>query len=183
MIAIPDLGLAVGDAYAAIELSALLGKIGKRNQVRIGSNYSYEDLRNSPAVVIGAFNNRWTMQMTSSLHFGFAEEGDQGFIREQGPLGRRWYVKPDPKGNTAEDFAVVTRLLNSRTGQFVVAVAGIQSYGTRAAGELISSPEYLEKALQTAPADWEQKDLQIVIQTTVIDSIPSPPRVVAIYVW
>jgi hypothetical protein len=88
MVEYPDYGLAAGDVYTAIRLSALIGQMGKKNQVRIGGQYSFEDLRNSPAVVIGAFNNRWTMQMTSNLHFAFAEEGDQSFIREEGPSGR-----------------------------------------------------------------------------------------------
>jgi hypothetical protein len=183
MVEYPDYGLAAGDVYTAIRLSALLGQMGKKNQVRIGGHYSFEDLRNSPAVVIGAFNNRWTMQMTSNLHFAFAEEGDESFIREEGPSGRRFYSKVDSNGNAIDDYAVVTRLLNSKTGQFVVVVAGIKSYGTQAAGEFVSGPEYLRKVLQAAPQDWERKNVQIVLQTTVTDGICGPPQVVAIYAW
>lgn len=183
MVEYPDYGLAAGDVYAAVRLSALLGQIGKMNQVRIGGNYSFEDLRNFPAVVIGAFNNRWTMQMTSNLHFRFAEERGESIIREDGASARRWYSKSDANGKAIEDFAVVTRLLNSKTGQFVVVVAGIKSYGTQAAGEFVSSPESLERALRTAPQDWKRKNLQIVIHTAVTDSVPGPPEVVATYVW
>jgi hypothetical protein len=183
MVEYPDYGLAVGDVYTAIRLSALFGQIGKKNQVRIGDNYSFEDLRNSPAVVIGAFNNRWTMQMTSNLHFAFVDEGDQSLIREEGPSGRRWYSKTDSNGKALEDYAVVTRLLNSATGQFVLIVAGIKSYGTQAAGEFVSSPEYLQKALQKAPPDWEGRNVQIVLETPVTDGLPGPLQVVAIYVW
>ncbi len=183
MVEYPDYGLASGDVYTAIRLSGLFGQIGKKNQVRIGGDYSFEDLRSSPAVVIGAFNNRWTMQMTSSLHFAFADEGDQSIVREEGPSGRHWFAKSDSNGKTLEDYAVVTRLLNSKTGQFVVIVAGIKSYGTQAAGEFVSNPEALRAALQTAPPDWEKKNMQIVLQTPVTDGLPSPPQVVAYYVW
>jgi hypothetical protein len=183
MVEYPDYGLAVGDVYAATGMSALLGRIGKKNQVRIGGNYSFEDLRNSPAVVIGAFNNRWAMQMTSNLHFAFAEAGDQSIIKEEGPTGRRWRSETDANGNAVEDYAVVTRLLNSKTGQFVVVVAGIKSYVTQAAGEFVSNPEYLEKALRSAPPDWPRKNLQIVIETPVTDFLPGPPQAIAIYVW
>ncbi|MGA3372205.1 MAG: hypothetical protein ABSC48_10645 [Terracidiphilus sp.] len=179
----PDYGLAAGDVRAAIRLSALFGQFRKKNQVRIGGNYSFEDLRNSPAVVIGAFNNKWTMQMTSNLHFAFAEEGVVTLIQEEGPSRRRWYSKVDPNGKAIEDYAVITRLLNSKTGQFVVVVAGIRSYGTQAAGEFVSDPEYLEKALRTATPDWEMKNVQILIQTTVTDAIPGTSQVVAVYVW
>jgi hypothetical protein len=179
----PDYGLASGDVYTAIRLSGLFGQIGKKNQVRIGGDYSFEDLRSSPAVVIGAFNNRWTMQMTSNLHFAFADEGEQSIIREVGDSGRKWYSKTDSTGKAIEDYAVVTRLLNSTTGQFVVIVAGIKSYGTQAAGEFVANPEYLQTALAAAPPGWDGRNVQIVLQTAVTDGLPGPPKVAAIYVW
>ena len=77
----------------------------------------------------------------------------------------------------------MTRLLNSKTGQFVVATAGILAEGTQAAAEFVSSSASLEEALKTAPADWPKKNLQFVVQTTVTDSIPGPPQVIAIYTW
>ena len=183
MVEYPDYGLAGGDVYTAIRLTGFFGQMGKKNQVRIGGDYSFEDLRSSPAVVIGAFNNRWTMQMTSNLHFAFIDEGDQSLIREKGPSGRRWYSKTDSNEKSGEDYALVTRLLNSRTGQFVLIVAGIKSYGTQAAGEFVSSSEYLEAALKTAPPGWEGKNMQILLQTPVTDGLPGTPQVVATYAW
>jgi hypothetical protein len=183
MVEYPDYGLAVGDVYTAIRLSSLFGQIGKKNQVRIGGHYSFEDLRNSPAVIIGAFNNRWTMQMMSDLHFRFTDEGDESIIQEEGPTGRRWHSKFDSNGRTMEDFAVVTRLLNSGTGKFVVVVAGIRSYGTQAAGEFVSGPEYLQAGLQSVSPDWHRRNAQIILQTPVTDGLPGPPQVVASYVW
>jgi hypothetical protein len=183
MVEYPDYGVAAGDAYAAVRLSALLGKMGKESQVRIGTHYSFADLRSSPAIVVGAFNNRWTMQMTSNLHFAFVEEEGQEMIREQGPAGRAWRPKYGPHGEVIEDFGVVTRLLNSKTGQFVVSTAGILADGTQAAAELVSSSQYLEEALRTAGTGWAKKNLQFVVQTTVTDSVPGPPQAVAIYTW
>ena len=186
MVEIPDWGVATGDVYAAVQLSVALGRMSKKNHVRIGGNYSFEDLRNSPAVVVGAFNNRWTMQMTSNLHFAFVERDGQlpvGHIQEEGKSGRELYPKYGLNGAATEDYAVVTRLLNSKTGQFVVAIGGILSYGTQAAGELVSNAESLEKALQSAPPDWRKRNLQILVHTTVTDGVSGPPQVVAVYVW
>jgi hypothetical protein len=73
--------------------------------------------------------------------------------------------------------------VNSETGQFVVAVAGIKANGTQAAGEFASSTSNLEEALRSAPSGWNEKNLQIVLQTTVTDSVTGPPRVVAMYAW
>jgi hypothetical protein len=121
--------------------------------------------------------------MMSNLHFSFASEGDQPFIQEEGPKGRRWYSKLDSNGRAVEDYAVVTRILNSRTGQFVVIVAGIKSYSTQAAGEFVSSPVYLQTGLQSVSPDWEKRNMQIILQTPVTDGLPGSPQVVASYVW
>ena len=180
MMVYPGYGVASGDAYAAVRISNLLLQMGKPSQVRIGKSYSFEDLRTSPAVVLGAFNNKWTMQMTSNLHF--ALQFDAG-IKEQIPSGRVWESQFNSHGEYTADYGVVSRLLDSKTGQFLVSAGGIGSPGTQAAGEVISNLQYLEEALQTAPADWNKKNFQLVVQTNVIDSIPGPPHVVASYFW
>ncbi|MGA2806522.1 MAG: hypothetical protein ABSE87_00235 [Terracidiphilus sp.] len=178
-----DYGVALGDAYAAVSLSAQLGKIGKLAQVRIGTNYSFEDLRNSPAVVVGAFNNKWTMQLTSNLHFAFVEEHEEFMIREESGQRRIWETRKGPRGETIEDFALVSRLLDSKTGQFTITVAGIGGAGTQAAGEFVSNPAYLEEGLRNAPSGWQTKNLEVVLETTVTDTVAGPPHAVAAYYW
>ena len=180
---IPSLGVAVGDAYAGVSLSGLLGQIGKPSQVRIGSNYSFEDLRNSPAVVVGAFNNRWTMDLTKSLHFAFVEKEGESVIQEQISGGRVWRMNTVNAAGESSDFAIVGRILDSRTGQFFVIVGGVGGAGTQAAAEFVSHPGYLEKGLRDAPPDWQKKNLEIVVQTIITDSIPGPPQAVAAYYW
>jgi hypothetical protein len=177
-----DFGVALGDAYAAVSLSNLLGKIGKADQVRIGANYSFEDLRNSPAIVVGAFNNRWTMHLTDNLHFALVEKNGDEAIQEQIAGGRVWSAIENSPGQ-ATDYAIVARLIDSKTGQFTVAVAGIWGAGTQAAAEFISDPANLEEGLRDAPPDWRTKNLELVLQTTVTDSVAGPPHVVAAYYW
>lgn len=172
-----------GDASAAVAVSALLGKIGKPSQLRVGMHYSFADLRNSPAVVVGAFNNRWTMQFTSSLRFVFIEDDGRFMIRDQTNGGQVWEKHFDKKGEMIDDTAIVARLLDSKTGQFTIIVAGIGERGTQAAGDFVSNPELLEQGLRSVPAGWQKKNLEIVLQTTVMDSVPGPPRVVAAYSW
>ncbi len=181
----PAFGVARGDTYAAVTLSAFLGKIGKLDQVRIGSDYSFSDLKNSPSVIVGAFNNRWTLQITSNLHFAFVEQSGRNMIREQGGSGRVWEERYKNNDNLqpVEDSAIVARLLDSATGQFTIVVAGIGELGTQAASELVTRPELLEQSVRNLPRGWQKKNLEVVLQTTVTDSVPGPPRVVATYSW
>jgi len=178
-----DYGVAVGDVYAAVSVSSLLGQIGKPSQVRAGANYSFEDLSNSPSVVLGAFNNKWTMQIMRGLHFSFVEDNGQYMIREQIPGGRVWLPNISQTQHAGEDFAIVARLLDSKTGQFTIVAAGIFGSGTQAAGEFISNPTFLERGLRSISPDWQKKNMELVLQTAVTDSVAGPPRVVAYYVW
>jgi hypothetical protein len=171
----------MGDVYAATQLSALFARMNKPSQVRIGNNYSFEDLRNSPAVVIGAFNNHWTLQMTSNLPFVFAEHDGKFAIEEQGGSAKSFEV--NFAGDVVKDYAIVTRLLDSKTGQVLIAAAGIGANGTQAAGEFISGRDHLERAFKDAPSGWSSKNLQVVLGTTVTDSVAGPPRVITSYFW
>ena len=180
---IQNFGVAIGDVYAAVKVSALLGQLRKPSQVRIGSNYSFEDLANSPSVIVGAFNNRWTMQLTQDLHFRFVDENGQYQIRELVPGGRVWESTYNQTQSAGDDFAIVARLLDSKTGQFAIAAAGLSDNGTQAAGEFISNPKFLEKALAGADPNWPRKNMELVLKTSLTDAVTGPPQVVASYFW
>jgi len=171
------------DASVAAALSGLFGSLNKPNQLRIGAASTYEDLRNSPAALIGGFNSRWTMQLVSNLHFVFSKDYGRYTIHEQVPGGRVWTTRLGPHGETVEDFAIVGRLIDSKTGQFVVTIAGIGPRGTQAAGEFVSSSRFLKEGLADAPADWPNRNLEVLLETTVTDSVAGPPHVIATYSW
>lgn len=183
MVAYPDYGVAVGDVYAAVKISAMLGQLRKPSQVRIGTNYSFADLRNSPSVIVGAFNNKWTMQVTSGLHFAFVEENGNYTVREQSAGGKIWYSHLSSDQKSGDEYAIVARLLDSKTGQFTVIAAGITGNGTEAAGEFISNQTFLERGLRGAPSDWQKKNLELVLKTTVSDAMAGPPQVLATFAW
>lgn len=190
-----DYGVARGDVYAVVRISGCLGKLGKPTQLRIGSDNSYQDLRNSPGVIIGAFNNKWAMHLLANLRFAFVEEGGRFLIREQIPNGRTWPLPSElttvwgggpgtseVSGQTL-DYAIVGRLMDSKTGQFTILAAGLTGAGTAAAGEFISSPELMERAFHDAPPDWRKRNSLIVLRTSVTEDVPGPPAVVASYFW
>jgi hypothetical protein len=184
LYAVDDLGVAVGDVYAATQLSKFLDSQSKPSQLRIGQNYTFEDLRSSPSILIGAFNNKWSMQLTSNLRYRF-DDGSPGLgqILDSASPGRSWRVTTNEKGQTVRDFGLVARLINSKTGQFTVTIAGVGAAGTEAASEVVSNAAYSHEFLREAPADWEKKNVEIVVETTVTGIIASPPHVVATYFW
>ena len=166
------------DVYVAAELTDLFARIHKESQVRIGHDFNYEDLRNSPAVLVGAFDNPWTMRVDTELPILFQEPG---IIVERGGQARVWRMEGDKRGT--KDFAIIARLRNSKTGQFLVIAAGIGMVGTQAAGRFISRQGDLDTALRTAPKGWQDKNIEMVIESDVIEDSASPPRVVALKTW
>jgi hypothetical protein len=41
----------------------------------------------------------------------------------------------------------------------------------------------LENAFQKAPANWEKKNIQVVLKTRIVGGAPGPPTVEATYFW
>jgi hypothetical protein len=170
------------DAYAAEELSSFLVGQHLPTQIRLGSDYTYEDIRSSPTILVGAYNNPWMDRVMSDLPIGFRESEGVLWIEDRTKPGQVW--KASVEGRLGmKDFALVARVLNSKTGRFLLIISGVGMVGTKAAGRFVTREEDLETALRTAPRSWEKENLEIVLETDIVDGSPSPPRAVAVKVW
>ena len=176
ILPIKDVYVTVGDVAATAKITSFLSERKKTYDMRFGGDISVGDLRERPAILIGAFNNSWTLEMTDNLRFVFAYSHQ---IQDRFDQRRSW--KPDANYN--EDYAIVSRILNSKTGEILIAAAGVGQAGTRAAGEFLTSPKAIDSVMASAPKQWEKKNMQIVLHTTVINGSPNPPDVVATYFW
>jgi hypothetical protein len=82
-----------------------------------------------------------------------------------------------------EDYALISRVFEERSGQPVVSVAGITDFGTEAAAEFLSDEALLAVALVDAPKQWERKNLQLIIKTQVVGHTTGKPQFVARQIW
>ena len=180
---VKDTYLTVGDASATAQISSLLTSRHHSYDLRFGSDLSFGDLREGSAVLIGAFNNSWTLNMTDNLRF-FFEAGDTAemHVRDRFDMSRSWRPKFSG-GKFSEDYAIVSRILDSKTGGTLVTIAGLDHTGTRAAGDFVTDPQLLATLIKDAPKDWSKKNLQLVLHTNVVNDIPGSPTVVAAYYW
>ncbi len=183
IIPITDQFVGIGNAHAAVLLSGMFAARGKPVEIRYANDLSFTDLRGSPSILIGAFSNLWTLEMTRRLRFVFEQDGSARRIRDRA-ANRTWQLpRLAPDGKTPEDYAVVTRLFDSASGQPLISAGGITQYGTRAAGEFLTDRSLLEPALAKAPPDWAKKNLQVLLHTDVYKDTPAPPRVLAVHAW
>lgn len=177
--------VAMPDLVSITRLAGLLDLSGKPYQIRGQSSTNLSDLRNGPVILVGAFNNDWTLRLAGPLRFGFSRDGYHFWVSDRTkPLDKSRGMNYDtPYLKLTEDFAVITRAHDPTTERVVLIVAGLTGYGTTAAGEFVSNPTYLEELSKTAPRNWASKNMQIVISTKVINGNSGPPNVIEKYFW
>jgi hypothetical protein len=178
-----DTYMTLGDAWATAQISSLLTSHQHPFDLRFGNDLSFGDLRQGSVILIGAFNNSWTLNMTDNLRFVF-ESGDsaQMHIQDRVDRSRSWWPK-GRQGNIAGDYAIVSRIVDSKTGGILVIIAGLNHEGTRAAGEFATNPQMIADLVKDSPRDWNKKNLQVVLHTDVVNGVPSSPTVVAVHYW
>jgi hypothetical protein len=169
----------VGDVSAVTAITSMLARRGKSYQLRYAGDISPGDVHSAPTVLIGAFNNPWTIEVTSQLRFVFVG-GDTIQDRQ---TKRSWSVRVKPDRSTTDDYAIISRLLSADGRETTMTAAGIGQYGTQAASEFLSSPDRIADFAQTAPPAWQKKSLQIVLHTRVVDDVPGPVDVITTHVW
>jgi hypothetical protein len=177
--------VAIADAVAIARIAAVFQQRGRPYQIRENNLTSFADLRASPAVLIGMFSNAWTLQLGSEFRFVPTIEGDGhhvGIVDRQHPENSWRLSRPWPSMNVSRDYALVSRVLDPATGTLLVTAAGITPFGTAAAGEFLTSPDDLERALGHV-SDWSSRSLQIVLETQVIGGAAGAPHVVATHIW
>ena len=147
--------LAFGDAVTLARLTGLLRASRKKYDIRRGEDFTLTELRKGPVVLIGAFNNEWTMRLEDSLRFVFDRNSatEATYIRDRQQAGAvRWRGDPTmPYVQFTEDYAIISRFVNPLTERMVVVVAGMAKDGTMAAGEFVTEPQYMEALAKHAP--------------------------------
>jgi hypothetical protein len=172
-------GDTTGDSRACARFVSLITREQRPYELRYGSDISVGDLQDSPAVLVGAFNNPWTLKATNSLRFVFREGNriDDTWHKLPG-----WAVANSQDGGRTDDYAVISRLFDPRDGHVLIVAAGIGSFGTEAAAEFLTNPREMEEIVRKAPAGWQKKNLQIVLHVTVRD-VQETEEIVATQYW
>jgi hypothetical protein len=177
--------LALADVITLTRMAANLEIRHKTFRVVPASEAAFSQLREGPIVLIGAFDNIWTLRVTQKLRFGFeSKDGVALLVDRKSKQATAWATAWDlPYEKLSRDYAIVARIHDSTTGQPVIIAAGISEEGTEAAGEILYNPDYLDSLLAKVPPDWEKKNLEAVIETQVIQGHSGPPNVLAVETW
>ena len=179
------------DAVTMARVVGALESSGKTVVIRNENSRSFSDLREGPVVLIGAFNNEWSLRLTRQLRYSLALDAERHviYIKDaKNPNSRSWSWATNQSrdniggahGPVLQDYALISRIRNSQTGHVVVVIGGLYTYGTQSAGEFLTDPRLMQAISKASELDPNHPNLQIVLGTTVTDQTPGPPKVLAV---
>lgn len=187
----PSHTLPFADAVTMARVVGALESGGKTVVIRNENSRTFSDLREGAVVLIGAFNNEWSLRLTRQLRYSLSLDADKHliYIRDsKNPSDRSWSWATNQSrenvgqvhGPVLQDYALISRIRNSQTGHVVVVIGGLYTYGTQSAGEFLTDPRLMQAISKAVELDPAHPNLQIVLGTTVTDQTPGPPRVLAV---
>lgn len=139
-----------------------------------------------PVIYVGYYKP--LQPMMDSWRYTFVEDPSSRTIwvlDRESPLGKRkhWRTERIPAEQRNESYAIAARIIDRDLNRPMVIVAGIHALGTGGATEVLTNPVYLEALFREAPPDWQEMNLQAVVETRMVDEKPGPPKIIATHFW
>lgn len=177
----PRLYLIMSDSNS--RLASYFSANGSSLQYELARDTSLARLRPHPFILRGAFNNPLTRQAVASFRYSLN--------LDRATLLRQIVDRRDPSrhwdspmiGTLSKDYALIARAPEPRTGQTMFVIAGLGERGSAAATEFLTNPRYMQAFSASAPGGWENRNLEIVIETDLAGGDWGQPHVVASEIW
>lgn len=174
----------VSDVVSYSKITDLLTRRSVAYATKGSTDTSLDELRLGPVVLIGGFNNLWTMRLASRLRYRLVPKSDSvNTIQDSEHPSTFWaFDNLQPAIVNSRDYAIVASYYDTTIEQHVVIAAGIGKNGTVAATEFLTGEDHLKSWLaeKKLPAN---KNVELVLSTEVLDGEPGPPHVIAASIW
>jgi hypothetical protein len=171
-------------ASAVAQLSALLERSGgATTQLQSAATTPLTELREHPIILLGAYNNQWTLRLVQPLRFHFSPDPNAEAIVDEAHPGARWARDPSLPYSSADDYALVARFRDTTTDSWIVVLAGVGRNGTEAAAQFATSPHYMQLLRDQAGANFSNRNVEAVLKVSVIDGKTGAPSLMAVHVW
>ncbi len=169
-------------ASAISHVSGLLQGSGVQPQLKSAGATPLTELREHSFILMGAFNNPWTLRLVEPLPIHFASEPTESIVDRIQPQVR-WLRDPSLPYSSADDYALVARYRDNTTDSWVVVLAGVGRNGTEAAAEFATSPHYMQLLGDQLGSDFSNKNIEAVLKVSVIDGRTGAPSIIAVHAW
>jgi hypothetical protein len=169
-------------ASAISRLSGLVERNGATAQLQSASTTPLTELRERPIVLLGGYNNQWTMRLMESLPYQFTPESDPS-IQEVAQHHQRWARDRSLPYSSADDYAIIARFRDGTTDSWVVMLAGLGRNGTEAAAQVATSPHYMQLLREKFGSDFGSRNVEAVLKVNVIEGKTGAPSILAVRAW
>jgi hypothetical protein len=169
-------------ASAIAQISALLEQYGTTTELQPSASTPLTELREHPIILLGGYNNQWTLRLLQPLRFHFAPETEASIVDSTQPQVR-WERDHSLPYSSADDYALVARFRDSTTDSWVIVLAGVGRNGSEAAAQFVSSPHYMQLLRDRIGGDLWNRNVEAVLKVSVIDGKTGAPSILAAHVW
>lgn len=186
---VPNGQMSVQNIHATLSIVTYLARNKMPIEFGLASEVSLEQIRQGRVVLIGGFRNPWADALNQQMRYRFETSlngsHEKSWISDGNSGGKPVWMVPDlwPFGRQTVDYAIISRLFDPSNGQVVIAISGLNGFGTQVAAEFLTDPKFWPRFAQLAPKDWNRKNCQIILETKVIRELPGPPKILTVHCW
>jgi hypothetical protein len=170
-------------ASAIGRLSGLVEVSGSTTRLQAAASTPLSDLRERSVILLGGYNNQWTVRLLQPLRFHFTPGDPPAAIVDSEQPNVSWQRDHSLPYSSADDYAIVARFHNTLTDGWVVALAGEGRNGTEAAAQFVTSPRYMQLLQDRLGNDFTNHNIEVVLKVNVIDGRTGAPTILASHVW
>jgi hypothetical protein len=175
--------------FVSMQIAAAIGKVsgllergGATVQMQSCAPTPLTEMRERPVVLLGGYNNEWTLRLQSPLRYQFSPEPVESIVDRDQKV--RWARDRTLPYSSGDDYALAVRFRNTTTDSTVVVLAGLGRNGTEAAAQFVTSQHYMELLKEkVGGAALVDKNIEVVLKISVIEGKTGAPSIEAVNVW
>ena len=169
-------------ASSIAEISSLLEHFGAGTELVSSATASLPDLREHSVILLGGYNNEWTLRLVQPLRLHFLP-GPGEVIADQLQPAAHWQRDESQPYSSADDYALVARYRDPTIDGWVVVLAGVGRNGTEAAAQFATSSHYMQLLKDRVGSDYANRNIEAVLKVKVIDGKTGAPTILDVYSW
>ncbi|HEV2322721.1 MAG TPA: hypothetical protein VGS10_02100 [Terracidiphilus sp.] len=169
-------------ASAINELGLTIDRTGQSPQLLPSASTALPELREHSVILLGGYNNQWTMRLLAPLRFHFST-GPGEAIEDALHPQMEWKRDTSLPYSSADDYAIVARFRDPTIDGWVVALAGIGRNGSEAAAQFATSPHYMQLLRDRIGKNFAGRNIEAVLKVNVIDGKTGAPSILAVHSW
>jgi hypothetical protein len=169
-------------ASAIAHLSGLLERSGVKPQLESSATTPLTELREHTVILLGGYNNQWTLRLIEPLRFHFVPNADEVIVDRMQPQAH-WSRDSALPYSSADDYALIARFRNTTTDGWVVALAGLGRNGSEAAAQFVTNTRYMQLLHDQIGRDFSNQNVEVVLKVNVVDGKTGAPSILAVHVW